>query len=873
MSGVRIGVLFNVQHESLATALRALLPGADIISFDLEQVHRDVTWAPRIESALLGCDYIISQDVGPAYRELSTKSLRRAHRTVHLLPALRFGGFHPDSIGITLDGVGLGGACGASHSRIAVCGYLAGLDENATEDLFNRLIFHRLGYFREFAIQRQLLLEQYAAYGFDLTASFAAWQAGGCFMHAVNHPVMAVMLDLARIVCARLGLGAQMAQVQAGLIADPLSLCARPAVYPEIARGLGLPAGLPAHGTGGADPTISQAEFIRVSYQMFRRVPLQRLRAGDGVVAAMAALGLHEPARPASAPPTGDTVLLTDDGSVLRVEAATGMLLQRKLWPPSDDEADFRLKLPPGTLTKPIQTKLLGGVEVVPAATQGLVSLRRNAALLSARPGQMVATFAKAADDAGKSEIFLPLAHTTLTALRLILAHHWRVSGTDDALPRQTIATAPGFILRLDAQDFDLRHATFRVEAAEDGGAFVHITEPGHTVTLRRDVTADLAREFLGNAMGPPDEAASPEEFRAAPGRRLVLAARPELLHAPLVMSTDDHNWVQAALTAPDAPNLGEVSGEITLQRVRHASVLLSRGLEGVVITPAGVAKGFAALGDTPELPAGLRRDGGHLLIAESLLAEGPMVEGPICLPYGPDLGSYAGWVARALLNLHVMAAYLPPDTRLLLPGTLDELRKAKGGVDHLGSLATLGLTQLKLLDLPLPVCRAQDVTWVTDGPIGSLPATALRSFRDRAAQIRPPAAGRARRLYIKRRGARRVGNLQQVEGFLTYHGFETVRLEEMTPAEQIDLFAAASFVIAPHGGGLANLLFCAPGARVLEFSPDFAFRPQYWLMAEKLGLNYAVLPCQTYDGSFDGVLHVDPPRMRKLYRMLGLRE
>ena len=148
-----------------------------------------------------------------------------------------------------------------------------------------------------------------------------------------------------------------------------------------------------------------------------------------------------------------------------------------------------------------------------------------------------------------------------------------------------------------------------------------------------------------------------------------------------------------------------------------------------------------------------------------------------------------------------------------------------------------------------------------------------LRASPGRAAQIRPPAAGRARRLYIKRRGARRVGNLQQVEGFLTYHGFETVRLEEMTPAEQIDLFAAASFVIAPHGGGLANLLFCAPGTRVIEFMPDTAFRPEYWLMAEKLGLNYAVLPTPTHNGAFNGALLVDQPRMRTLFRMLGLRD
>jgi capsular polysaccharide biosynthesis protein len=36
-----------------------------------------------------------------------------------------------------------------------------------------------------------------------------------------------------------------------------------------------------------------------------------------------------------------------------------------------------------------------------------------------------------------------------------------------------------------------------------------------------------------------------------------------------------------------------------------------------------------------------------------------------------------------------------------------------------------------------------------------------------------------------------------------------------------IEQFAAAAVVIAPHGAGLANLVFCAPGTTVIELGYD----------------------------------------------------
>lgn len=69
--------------------------------------------------------------------------------------------------------------------------------------------------------------------------------------------------------------------------------------------------------------------------------------------------------------------------------------------------------------------------------------------------------------------------------------------------------------------------------------------------------------------------------------------------------------------------------------------------------------------------------------------------------------------------------------------------------------------------------------------------------------------------------------------------GFVKVCLERHTLDEQAALFAHARRIVMPTGGGLANLAFCSPGARVIElFSP--AYLPTFSLaLAGALELDY----------------------------------
>ncbi len=85
--------------------------------------------------------------------------------------------------------------------------------------------------------------------------------------------------------------------------------------------------------------------------------------------------------------------------------------------------------------------------------------------------------------------------------------------------------------------------------------------------------------------------------------------------------------------------------------------------------------------------------------------------------------------------------------------------------------------------------------------------------------------------LYIARTDAtnRPLRNEAAIQNLCESRGFTPVTLAGMTLTDQAALFAAARRIIAPHGAGLANLIFCAKGTAVLELMMDqyanFCFR------------------------------------------------
>lgn len=121
---------------------------------------------------------------------------------------------------------------------------------------------------------------------------------------------------------------------------------------------------------------------------------------------------------------------------------------------------------------------------------------------------------------------------------------------------------------------------------------------------------------------------------------------------------------------------------------------------------------------------------------------------------------------------------------------------------------------------------------WVTHWLRANLPA---RDVTDRP-----------RRLYVTRGDrphTRRYVQEQALLEHLVPQGFVRFDPGAASVQEQIDHFAAAEVVVAPHGAGLVNLSFAPEGVKVLElFAPRY-LNPGYWAITDNIpGSTYRYL-------------------------------
>lgn len=100
-----------------------------------------------------------------------------------------------------------------------------------------------------------------------------------------------------------------------------------------------------------------------------------------------------------------------------------------------------------------------------------------------------------------------------------------------------------------------------------------------------------------------------------------------------------------------------------------------------------------------------------------------------------------------------------------------------------------------------------------------------VRDFSEHLQSVIPAAApevGSSGLLYVSRNEARmrRLLNEEAILPALRDLGFEIIRPGEMPLATQVEKFRNARVVLAPHGAGLTNILFCRPGTTLIEIFP-----------------------------------------------------
>ncbi|MFJ8530182.1 glycosyltransferase family 61 protein [Bacillus sp. NPDC094106] len=125
-------------------------------------------------------------------------------------------------------------------------------------------------------------------------------------------------------------------------------------------------------------------------------------------------------------------------------------------------------------------------------------------------------------------------------------------------------------------------------------------------------------------------------------------------------------------------------------------------------------------------------------------------------------------------------------------------------------------------------------------GYTGAIPKWACDYLRNKLLRYSKKITG-YERVFVSRENARwrKLLNEEQVFEMLKKHGFKKVVLEELSVLEQINLFVSAEVIIAPHGSGFANLVFCNPNTKVIElFSPNYV-HPMYWRLSNYMNLDY----------------------------------
>jgi len=199
-----------------------------------------------------------------------------------------------------------------------------------------------------------------------------------------------------------------------------------------------------------------------------------------------------------------------------------------------------------------------------------------------------------------------------------------------------------------------------------------------------------------------------------------------------------------------------------------------------------------------------------------------------------------ATWIIERVYHNHShwLTAHLP---KLLLLRERDALgdvllpRDRTPAID--GSLRALGLdpSAFATFDPSRPLLVDELTIVGTDRFRPELLQLVARAFG--ATSASPP----WRRVFISRARAsrRRLVGEEAIWALFEREGFERVHMEELSFAAQLALMRETAVIAAPHGAGLTNMIFCPPGAHVVEIA-DLTFpNPNFYALASALTHHY----------------------------------
>ena len=369
---------------------------------------------------------------------------------------------------------------------------------------------------------------------------------------------------------------------------------------------------------------------------------------------------------------------------------------------------------------------------------------------------------------------------------------------------------------------------------------------------------------------GPPRPPPGQEHFDCIPATGtdvgcepiFLIFPSPETLAIPASLTGDDSAWFDGSKSGLYPACAGPMT-------VAHNEIMVGRGKfystmpdnSGSIFCREGLNRSGGFIMQRPIRTQHLSFDGAAIFADLKGIERAAFLPGRFVSPFDESSHNYYHFIIEGLLGLHILRRF-GVDAQPLFTGRNGQLAPWQAQY-----LAIMGETDVHVVDSDAAdVVCVEELTWLRNREIHLLPNAFVQDFRRDllAAAALPVPASSPERVFIRRARSRRgIENQEEVEAALVRLGFTVVMLETLSVAEQITLFFNARLVVGPHGAGLTNILFCQPGAAVIELVPSPDARNMFWLIANKAELRFSFLRCGST--GFDSDLMVDVAALETL--------
>ncbi len=122
-------------------------------------------------------------------------------------------------------------------------------------------------------------------------------------------------------------------------------------------------------------------------------------------------------------------------------------------------------------------------------------------------------------------------------------------------------------------------------------------------------------------------------------------------------------------------------------------------------------------------------------------------------------------------------------------------------------------------------------------------------------------------RIYISRKGRRKLINEEEVIKLLKEFDFTIIDDVPRTVAEQIAIYRSAKVIIGPHGASYTNIINCEPGTVLIELFPNNYYPDYFRYLSTVFKLRYFALFAddiqESHYRNLDEDLYIDPERIK----------